>query len=161
RSINLFPGSNFEVMLNGTAVGSQYSQQNVTGAVADGPFAILNVALGYTPMPGDKFTIINNDSTDAVSGAFNGPSEGTVFTQPPGSFTGTFQITYQGGDGNDVVLTAIDPANPTIQGTSGDDNWLVSRNGNNEVITLNGTQIWSTPFSSLTGLTLDGLDGHD
>ena len=55
-----------------------------------------------------------NDGTDLVnlggSGfAFSGNllSEGEVFTATSGADSQMFQITYAGGTGNDVVLTAV------------------------------------------------------
>jgi autotransporter-associated beta strand protein/VCBS repeat-containing protein len=134
RKVNFKIGSNFDVTLNGTTVGSQYSQQNMTGPVALGPVTILNVALGITPVIGDTFTIINNDATDAVSGTFNGLPEGKIFTVTTGSFTGTFQITYQGGDGNDVVLTAAN-APPTLDPIS---NRTVAEDAATQTVSLTG-----------------------
>jgi CSLREA domain-containing protein len=97
----LSSGSNFNVEINGTTVGTQYDQLNVTGSVAlGGP--TLNITLGFTPSAGNAFTIINNDDSDAVSGNFAGLGEGSTFTV---SGT-TFAISYVGGTGNDVVLTA-------------------------------------------------------
>src|SRR5205085_11501071 len=124
---------------------TQYDQLNVAGLVIldRGP---LNVALGFNPAPGNTFKIINNDSQFAVDDFFGGLPEGTIFSATTGSFSGNFQISYQGGDGNDVVLTAVNASNPVLQGTPGDDGWLVKRNGNNDDITLNGNLIWSTPI---------------
>ena len=85
-----------DVDLNGTTVGTQYDQQNVTGTVALGG-ATLNLTLGITPAAGNTFTIIKD--TGGLSGNFTNLNEGTVFTVTTGSFTGTFQITYQGGAG--------------------------------------------------------------
>jgi hypothetical protein len=54
------------------------------------------------PALNDTFMIIKNDSTDAVTGTFTGLAQGATFV-----VSGvTFQISYTGGDGNDVVLTA-------------------------------------------------------
>jgi autotransporter-associated beta strand protein len=159
-NISLTSGSNFDVELNGTTVGTQYDQDNVTGAVSLGG-ATLNLALGFSPAVGNTFTIINNDLADAVSGAFNGLPQGAVFTQTTGSFTGTFQISYQGGSGNDVVLKTVAVAAPSLDGTSANDTWLVKRNGANDDVTLNGNVILSTPVSSLTSLTINGLAGSD
>ncbi len=149
-------GSNFNVELNGTTVGTQYDQLNVTGAVAAGS-ATLNVTVGFTPTAGNTFTIINNDLADAVTGTFSGLPEGKVFT----AGSSNFQITYQGGDGNDVVLKAIDPANPSLDGTPGGDTWVVVLNSGNVDVTLNGNLIYSPTFASLTSLTINGLGGND
>ncbi|MDB5167053.1 MAG: transporter [Candidatus Saccharibacteria bacterium] len=74
----------------------------------------LNLVLypGYSIKKGDAFTIIDNKSTTAVSGTFAGLAEGTQFVV--GGIT--FNITYVGGDGNDVIVTALsagtDPKGP-------------------------------------------------
>jgi hypothetical protein len=127
--------------------------------------ATLGVGLfsNFTPAPGSPFTIINNGSSTAVSGTFASLPEGAVLQVPiTGSANTTpFQITYRGGDGNDVVLTALDPANPVLQGTSSDDTWLVKRNTDNVDVTLNGNLIASLTYASLSTLTINGLAGND
>jgi hypothetical protein len=68
------------------------------------------------PAIGDAFVIVNNDGADAVIGTFSGLPEGHVLTVQAAtseSLSGTFSITYHGGDGNDVVLTAVNTA-PTF-----------------------------------------------
>ena len=58
---------------------------------------------GYTPGDHDQLTIINNTGTAAVSGTFAGlPQGATVVVSNE-----AFQISYTGGDGNDVVLTHL------------------------------------------------------
>ena len=92
---------------------------NVTGTVTletpnsrPSPQLVVNTAQ-YTPVAGDTFTLIDNDGTDAVVGTFDGLPEGGTFTSTQGD---QFQITYQGGDGNDVVLTALGNT-PVVVGT--------------------------------------------
>jgi hypothetical protein len=97
-------GATYLVELNGTAVGSQYDQTNVTGSVILGD-ATLSLSLGFTPIVGTTFEIISNDLNELVSGTFLGLSEGAAFTAGGQMFT----ISYQGGDGNDVVLTSAVP----------------------------------------------------
>ncbi len=79
-------------------------QLQVTGSVTiDG--ANLDLTLGHRPEDLDFFTIISNDDLDPIVGHFAGLPQGTVF--PVGdSF---FKISYLGGDGNDVELTAFAP----------------------------------------------------
>lgn len=104
-------GSTFVVEIAGAAPG-QFDQLDVTGTV-NLTNANLNKSLSFVPAAGQQFKIINNDSTDAVVGTFNGLAEGATFT-----LNGSpFKITYVGGDGNDVVLMENTPtANtpPTI-----------------------------------------------
>jgi hypothetical protein len=50
------------------------------------------------------FTLINNDGTDAISGKFsNASTNGSIITS--GGFS--FYVNYDGGTGNDLVLTAV------------------------------------------------------
>ncbi len=101
-------GSTFSVELNGTTVGTQYDQLDVTGTVDLGS-ATLSVSLGFAPTSGDTFNIINNDGSEAITGTFNGLAEGATFTIGADAF----QISYLGGTGNDVVLTYDPNTSPT------------------------------------------------
>lgn len=159
-SVSFSSGASFDVRLNGTTLGGGYNQQNVTGAVNLGG-ATLNVSLGFTPAVGNTFPIIVNDgTTDAVSGTFNGLPEGTVMNVTAGSFSAALQISYVGGDGNDVVLKAVSMS-PVLDGTAGNDTWLVTKNASNgnTDISLNGTVVLST--AGLTGITINGQSGSD
>ncbi len=93
-------GSTLSVTLNGTTAGSGYDQLNVTGTV-NLAGAALNVNLGFTPAVGSAFMLIQNDGKDAVVGTFAGLPQGATLVLDGM----TFQISYTGGTGNDVVLT--------------------------------------------------------
>ena len=57
---------------------------------------------------GDSFTLIDNLGSNAVDGTFDGYGEGSIISLNTGGLASDlFQITYQGGDGNDVVLSAL------------------------------------------------------
>ncbi len=103
-NLKLSLGSAYLVDLNGTAVGIQYDQANVTGTITI-ENATLSLRIGGPLLAGDQFTILENDGTDAVLGQFSGLAEGGTFT----AGSQTFTISYQGNDGNDVVLTAVVP----------------------------------------------------
>lgn len=92
------------VELNGTTVGTSHDQVDVTGTVTLGS-AALTVALGFVPPPFSTFIIVNNDAADAVSGTFAGLPQGARLTAGGVGFS----ISYTGGTGNDVVLTALPP----------------------------------------------------
>jgi hypothetical protein len=64
---------------------------------------------------GTKYTIVNNESLLPVLGFFKGLPEGSTFTG--GSYR--WQITYLGGDGNDVVITSQGPVTATSASASG------------------------------------------
>lgn len=91
------------VELNGPDAGTGYDQLAVTGSVALGG-AQLQVKLNYNPIPGTEFVIISNDSNDPVQQTFAGLQEGAKFTAANGTL---LQISYHGGDGNDVVLRHV------------------------------------------------------
>ena len=68
--------------------------------------ATLNVSLvdGFTPSVGDSFTIINNETGNAVGGTFDGLSQGATFNVDGN----VFQISYDGGSsGQDVTITEM------------------------------------------------------
>jgi autotransporter-associated beta strand protein len=62
----------------------------------------LNVKLSGIP-GGQTFTLIQNISTAPVAGIFTSKPEGAYLT----SVGQTFRLSYLGGDGNDVTLTAL------------------------------------------------------
>ena len=101
-SLKLAAGANFLIELAGTA----HDQAAVTGTV-NVAGANLSVSLlnGFHPSVGDKFTILANDGSDAIGGTFAGLAQGATFS----AGGDRFQISYIGGDGNDIVLTAIAP----------------------------------------------------
>ena len=64
------------------------------------------VTVGTTLTVGQMFTIVNKVSAGAVTGTF---AQGSSVTSGPN----TFSIDYAGGDGNDIVLTAIAVPEPS------------------------------------------------
>jgi fibronectin-binding autotransporter adhesin len=104
-SVNWSSGSPaLVVQLNGTTAGSGYDQLNVTGTVSLSG-ATLSGTLGFSPAAGATFIIINNDGADPITGTFAGLPEGSNVVLSGQSF----QISYVGGTGNDVVLTVAAP----------------------------------------------------
>ncbi|MHA3772517.1 beta strand repeat-containing protein [Verrucomicrobiota bacterium sgz303538] len=113
-----FNGGALALEIGGSTAGS-YDQLNVVGGLAFNAPVTLTLDFGtYDPVDGvDRFVIVNNDLTDAVtfgasdSRLFFGSTqlnEGTIFTATSGSITQAFQITYAGGtNNNDIVLTAV------------------------------------------------------
>jgi fibronectin-binding autotransporter adhesin len=100
-------GSTYKADVNGALAG-QFDRTNVNGAVnLNG--ATLQVTSGFTPAVGATFTIISNDGVDAVVGTFAGVPEGGFVVGGTANYT----VSYVGGDGNDVVLTALAPGAAT------------------------------------------------
>ena len=107
--------------LNGTspAAGVAYDQLNVTGNVNLVGSPVLSLNLNFQPtVRGITYTIINNDGSDAVVGTFNGLAEGSYITANNVSY----QISYRGGDGNDVTLTCVGIVTSNVLTSSDIDN---------------------------------------
>ncbi len=73
----------------------------VTGSVDCGNAALS--AAGNSPGYGETRVIVDNDGSDPVQNVFAGLTEGASF--PLGG--GMVQISYTGGDGNDITLTRV------------------------------------------------------
>ena len=86
----------------------------------------LTYLAGGVIKKGDTFTIVSNNGTNPVQGTFKDLPEGAEVTVSGA----TFKISYVGGDGNDVVLTALkvskaseaskDPKAPKVPNTGGE-----------------------------------------
>ncbi|BCX49252.1 bacteriocin [Haloferula helveola] len=115
--LELASGSTYEAELGSGAPGSEYDQIAVVGSVSIGTGVTLTaVPFGlFEPAPGSIFTIIDNDGADPVSGTFDGLPESALVTV--GTFT--LQISYTGGDGNDVTLSIPISSEVTTTADSG------------------------------------------
>ena len=104
-NVNWSTGSpTFLVQLNGTTAGTGYDQLSTSGTI-NLTGATLSGAVGFTPTNGSNFTIINNTGGSAITGTFSGLAEGATV-----SLSGwSFKISYLGGSGHSVVLTAGTP----------------------------------------------------
>ncbi|HVX59378.1 MAG TPA: autotransporter-associated beta strand repeat-containing protein, partial [Pirellulales bacterium] len=144
-------GTSFDVEINGTTVGTQYDQLNVTGTAALGG-ANLNLSGSYTPAVSDSFTIIQ--TSVGVTPQFAGLPQGAdVFLnlQP-------LTVDYTANSSKNVVLSF--DSTPTIEGGAGVDNFTVMLDGSGNVVVKDGpTTIMSTPQSSLSSLTINGNGG--
>lgn len=94
------PQTSLEIELG----GAQNDQLIVQGATVDLNNAALLVtrSSGFFPTLGQSFTILSKTSAGAITRTFSGKPEGTSFVTAGYTWT----ISYLGGDGNDIVLTA-------------------------------------------------------
>jgi hypothetical protein len=137
--LSLGAGSRLGLNFNGTTAGTDYDQLAVTGAVTINPAATLQLTTGagFTPGNGVTFTIISNDGGDAVSGTFANLAEGATV-----SVGGqTYQISYVGGDGNDVTLGTIEFNDPPVNSVPA-----------NQTMLENAVLTFSTPNNNLISL---------
>ncbi len=100
---------NYAVKIGGTLPGTNgHDQLNVTGTVNLSNARLAPIPWsGFRPAIGDSFTILKNDGAEAINGTFLNAPEGAIFG---GTLNTAFRITYQGGDGNDVVITRVNRA---------------------------------------------------
>ncbi len=107
-------GGVLDIEIGGLAAG-EYDQFDVTGLITLG--GALNVSLiePFSTNLGDRLTMIDNEGPEQVSGTFAGLAEGAIFTVG----SSTFKITYRGGDGNDVALTAVCAVTNTLDSGPG------------------------------------------
>jgi autotransporter-associated beta strand protein len=103
-SLSSMTGDVFTFDLNGKRP-TQSDSIAVTGTVDLSGAGALDVRLNYVPKRGHKFTLIENDGTDPVIGRFAGAEDGALIWID----SHRFRISYTGGDGNDVTLTAKPP----------------------------------------------------
>ena len=101
-----------------------YDQTSVEQSVnLNGGSLDLTYLEGGVIKKGDTFTIIDNKTTYPISGTFKDLPEGAEITVGGA----TFKISYVGGDGNDIVLTALNDWNvpkaskaPKVPNTGGE-----------------------------------------
>jgi hypothetical protein len=151
-------GGTVSLHINGTVPGTNYDRIAVNGTVTLGSPTLEILLPGVLPSAGQSFIIIANDGTaDPVSGTFAGLPEGSTFA----ASGVTFQITYAGGDGNDVVLTVPAAGGPKVWTGAVNNLWSVGGNWSGGVAPVDGddlifpdTAANRTMTNDLTGLDL-------
>lgn len=132
-------GATTHIDIQSTTAGTGYDQiANTTfGSVilTDSTLAV-SLINGYIPAIGDTFTIIDKQNSGAVIGTFHGLPEGAMFT----SGIMIYQVSYVGGTGNDVTLTALLRVD-TWNGLGGDSNWSTAANWASGIVPVAGDQL--------------------
>ena len=99
---NTTMAGSLDIEIGGTTACTEYDQLRITGTISLTGGDLNTVRYNnFQPSMNQVYKIIDNDSTDAVTGTFNGLAEGATFVVDGYTFT----ISYVGGDGNDVTLT--------------------------------------------------------
>jgi len=98
-------GGTLSVEIEGAGAGAGYDQVQSSGdATLSGATLALDVSGSLTTH--SSYTILSKSGHDAATGTFSGAAEGDTIT----SGSQSFQISYSGGTGNDVVLTKLGSA---------------------------------------------------
>lgn len=158
KSLSLSPTNTIQIELEGTIPGTQYDQIVVgpSGTVTLGN-AILSLSSTFAGSAGAVFVIIDNQSLSSVIGTFAGLPEGAVVNASGKAYG----ISYVGGTGNDVTLTALPTVNLntsnltittptlTITGTGFDTTPA------NNIVSFNNGAIGTVTSATSTQLTID------
>jgi VCBS repeat protein len=147
-SFGLGAAGTFAVEIGGTTPGTGHDQIAVNGATTLAGTLAPTLINGFDPAPGTEFVIIATNSIGPVNGTFAGLAEGAEFTAGGGSW----RISYTGGDGNDVTLTALESL-PGEVAPLADVLW---RNVSGAVVTAN-TELGTVPSS----FQIDGTGDFD
>jgi autotransporter-associated beta strand protein len=101
NQLHFFGPSTLRLELNGPLAGTSYDQLRVVNT-ADLGSTKLNLTLQYPPTIGESLIIVDHLGVDPIVDRFDGLPEGATIrvNQVP------FVVSYHGGDGNDVSLTA-------------------------------------------------------
>ena len=146
-------GDNLGIAIGSATVDTGYTQLNVAGVV-NLTGAVLSLSGAYVPAPTDTFTIVNNDGVDAITGTFTGLADGSTF-----AFNGAIlEIHYNGGTGNDVVLSVppvISSVTPPANGTYNDSDVMTFTVDYSKVVTVNTGG--GTPY---IGINIGGTVRH-
>lgn len=167
-NLTLNQGSVVSILIAGAGTG-EFDRIAANGTVSLGN-ATLTVSTTTTPFIAPLGTVIDillNDGADAIVGTFNNLPEGAVIAVN----ANRYQISYVGGDGNDVTLTAISaPAAPSfsggilkIFGTGAADTILLNQNGrqgfNGVNVTINGDNFGT--FNLVNLMLINTLGNND
>jgi hypothetical protein len=146
-SLKIAPGATFYAQIAG-------GQVRVNGSV-DVSDAVLARQAGF-PAQGQVITIIDNDGTDPVVGTFRGLPEGAEYD----SAGERFIVSYSGGDGNDVTLTAV-RISKLWTGQGGNNLWSNGANWQGGIAPLDGDALRfsgsASTVNDITGLVLHSL----
>ena len=157
-----------QMQLNGTVPGVGHDQIAVTGGIdltlpfADPPMtgfsAFLELTVGYAVTSGTSFVLIDNDGSDPVTGTFHDLPEGASVV----SGLYIFEISYVGGDGNDIVVTCT--SSPKTWTGAVSDLWSVAGNWEGGVPADGDRLVFPDDAAADRSLTNDlasGLDVYD
>lgn len=151
-SLTLTANGAYGCKIGGALPGANgHDQLNVTGTVNLGNARVAPIPwAGFRPAVGDTFLIIKNDGADAVNGTFLDAPEGSIFSGPLNS---AYQISYVGGDGNDVTIKRVARAQFDFDGDGKTD--VATFNAANAVWDINNSG--GTSSSTGFGLSTDKI----
>jgi autotransporter-associated beta strand protein len=160
-NVSLDASSAFNVNLSGVAAGSQYDRLVAGGPVNLGGARLNLTAYRFNPPPDTSYTIVRNTGGSPIVGTFAGLPEGAHFRLNTWFGWRPFRITYLGGTGHDVVLTALAPdfsgdGRGDLAAVNTTSAWTMTSNGTG----FAGPSAWShAPFSGSRATLAADMDG--
>ena len=94
--------STYDLNLNTTRSTADKVVAHGVTIASNAQFSFIPAGNGTLPL-GTTFTIIDNTASTAIAGVFSNLPNGSTFT----AGGNTFQVNYQGGDGNNLTLTVV------------------------------------------------------
>jgi autotransporter-associated beta strand protein len=101
NNLSLSNSANLFLEVNGTTPGTQHDQLIAKSSVNISN-ATLTVGITYPPAEGDVIKLVDNQSATPILGTFSGKPQGSLITSSGNQFV----LSYTGGTGNDLTLTA-------------------------------------------------------
>ena len=110
----------------------------------------INLSLNFAPSVGTKVTIVNNTSNQPIVGTFTNLPQGGVVTATYQGLPYTFTANYAGGDGNDLVLTAINAGSALLTNIESTSLIYIERSTMKVTSTLNVTPVGADVLQAAT-----------
>ncbi len=168
--LTLTPAVTVTMDISGTGSGIPFDSISVAATASDTSGAVslggasLRLSQSVARSLGSVLTIITNDGTDAINGTFAGLPQGAFVH----SDTNRYAVSYTGGTGNDVTLTAVAGAEIALH--SGQNGAPLANNatdvmpsvnaGSSAILTWNITNT-GTATLNLIGTPLIQINGPD
>ena len=128
NNLTMTNSANLFLELRGTTPGTQHDQIVARSSVNISN-ATLTLALNYPPVNGDVLRLVDNQGANPILGTFSGRPQGSIVTISGNQFV----LSYTGGTGNDITLTATNARLDLLTATITSGNGLVDPGECNEV----------------------------
>jgi nitrous oxidase accessory protein NosD len=150
-NVTLDANDTLHMEINGLTAGSQYDQLVVNGTVDLGGAALSTTGSTIVASNGQSVEIIDNDDIDPVTGTFLGLANGATLMVN----SQLFEIFYNGGTGNDVILVKI-PTGPPPSVVFVDDSWAGYTAGTDADFVDDGIDGVPASYTAAWGAGLNG-----
>jgi hypothetical protein len=104
------------IEVNDLVAGTGHDQVIVNGDVSLGGLLTLAWNLTTAATPGTELILIENDGSDFLTGSFSNVADLSVITD---NLSGSWQVRYSGGSGNDLSIYAIPEPSTSLLAMAG------------------------------------------